>query len=85
MKNLLTGIFILVIAVSCNQKKSDSTSAANSGLQLTRVTLNGIPFNDADQMVKEYQADPSSSNPMTNIWFSEKYVTKIHSILDAEG
>lgn len=85
MKNLLTGIFILVIAVSCNQKRPGSTSEANSGLQLTRVTLNGIPFDEADKMVKEYQADPSSSNPKTSIWFSEQYVKKIDSILKEEG
>ena len=88
MKNLLIGIFALFITVSCNPNQNqtadtDASSERTDSLAPQLLTLNGIPFADADKMVKDFQQDQKSSHQKTNIWFSKEYVSKIYSILDA--
>ncbi len=90
MKNFLIGVFVLLITVSCNQDKNptaddDAYQQRANSLAATLYTLNGIPFDDADKMVKEFQKDSLSSDPKTNVWFSKKYIDEICTILDTGG
>ena len=90
MKNLLIVIFVVLITTSCNQKKNQiedngTSLATTDSLAPNLVTLNGIPFDTADKMVKAFQKNPISSDPKTNVWFGKKYINEICTILDTGG
>ena len=88
MKKTLYLLGLLALA-SCQQPQTDSKPAANELAQqaksaLKDITLNGLTFKQADEMVRRFIKSNQSSAPVTSFWFSEDFLDAMNMVLANE-
>ncbi len=49
-----------------------------------RVTMNGMPFDEAEKMVLEFLDHRNSSHPTTSVWFPTAFITQIISAVEKD-
>ncbi|MFI5136447.1 MAG: hypothetical protein ACHQIM_01385 [Sphingobacteriales bacterium] len=85
--------FIILVSVACNQKGKQTGNPADSAKANAGVlaapppnsfTLNAIPGDTADAMVKKFTLDPGHYDPdhHTCIWFSKAALRQMDSVLN---
>lgn len=65
-------------------EKSQKTIGGDTNAQ-PRVTLNGFSFDNADKMVKAFDANRNSHDALTTTWFSNTYVNDLLVMLHDEA
>jgi len=88
MKKIIYFIFLSLIVATCKCPSSRDAKKKIVSKQFSnpkRMTLNGILFDDANKMVKDFQKQPRYYNSKISFWLSNKQIDLIDNILDSDG
>lgn len=82
MSIALIGLFV----ASCKQPASkENTQQKSPTTKLSRYTLNGIPYSDANKMIQSFTGDMSMKDEATSILFTDTTFHSMDSLLNADG
>jgi len=84
MKKVVFGILAAVTISACHSGQKPTLIAGVVPQNMMRYSLNGISYEDANTMVKRFNLDTKSSDQITAIRLSKKWVEEVTDMLDSE-